>query len=502
MLTDHFAELSEAILQDNTKRVSIGAAVVLVALYFVYDKISRPPKHLRHIPYINKFSFFSSLLFKKQSIASFNNDYVEPLLRNKNLPQMQLRPGRAGWELFLLNPNPARKILYELDVWQKTTIEAGREGTVNIDQVGGPNILLYDGAVWEQHRRLVKPAFAQCKPGNHFGRSFLKLFEIIDKAGEKVDVVNLLDRTVLDAEGHAFMDFDFNALDNPDGTWFRIYANIRAGMHDAFFYLLPFLDQKMLWLFPKRKQVHKDIAQYAAMMVDLIDTKRLALKEKKGTQTADSEKSLLTLMLEAEMKGEGHLSTSEIKSDINIFFIAGHDTTTNSIAAALYSMAVHQDVQEKAREEVLRIFGNDPVDAIPQEEQLNQLNYLNLVIKESLRLYGPVTEILPRVAKVDTELDGVLIPKGTPVGMSIYGIHHSDRVWKDSKEFRCDRYLPGGEAESMSVNGWLPLSEGEHYCVGKNFNLTAQHVALSMFLTHRTTESALAFTLSRPNMEH
>ncbi|KAG0172960.1 hypothetical protein DFQ28_009515, partial [Apophysomyces sp. BC1034] len=445
MLTDHFADLSEAILQDRAKRISIGAAVVLAALYFVYEKISRPPKSLRHIPYINTFGFFNSLLFKKQSIAEFSAEHIQPILNDKSSPQMQLRPGRAGWELYLLNPEPAQKILFDLDTWQKTTIEGGREGTVNIDQVGGPNILLNDGAVWEKHNRLVSPAFAQCKPRHHFVRASLSLFDVIDKAGATVDIVPLMDRTILDAEGHAFMDFDFNALKDPKGTWFRIYDNIRAGMHDAFFYLLPFLDQKMLWLFPKRKQVHKDIAQYAAMMDDLIDTRRTEVKEKKYAHTEDSEKSVLTLMLEQQMEGTGELSTSEIKSDINIFYIAGHDTTTYSIVGALYSMAVHQDIQEKARQEVLRVLGDGQRNIEPSEANLKELEYLGRVIKESFRLHGPVTEVLPRTAKVDTELAGVFIPKGTPVSMSIYDILHSPRVWTNPQEFNVDRYLPGGE---------------------------------------------------------
>lgn len=62
--------------------------------------------------------------------------------------------------------------------------------------------------------------------------------------------------------------------------------------------------------------------------------------------------------------------------------MAGHDTTANAISLCLYNLAKNPDVQQKLREEVSRILGDDPVDVVPTIDDLKKMEYLNLVIRE------------------------------------------------------------------------------------------------------------------------
>ena len=62
--------------------------------------------------------------------------------------------------------------------------------------------------------------------------------------------------------------------------------------------------------------------------------------------------------------------------------MAGHDTTANAISLCLYNLAKNPDVQQKLREEVSRILGDDPVDVVPTIDDLKKMEYLYLVIRE------------------------------------------------------------------------------------------------------------------------
>jgi cytochrome P450 len=122
-------------------------------------------------------------------------------------------------------------------------------------------------------------------------------------------------------------------------------------------------------------------------------------------------------------------------------------------------------MQKRAREEVLSIFGDAPEDIIPSFDQLKQLDYLNQFIKENLRVYGPVVQVVPRVAQEDIVLADTLIPKGSLVTVNVFNIQHSKKVWKDANEFDPERFAPKGESSQLAGEGatWVPFGSGARF---------------------------------------
>lgn len=104
------------------------------------------------------------------------------------------------------------------------------------------------------------------------------------------------------------------------------------------------------------------------------------------------------------------------------------------------------------------------------------------MLSQALRMNPPVTSGLPRYAAEDTELNGVFIPKGAKIGIDIHEMHHTPRIWRDPEVFNPDRFLPGGEAESLSGMGmtWIPFSNGARQCIGMNFSLAEQRIVLPL----------------------
>lgn len=98
--------------------------------------------------------------------------------------------------------------------------------------------------------------------------------------------------------------------------------------------------------------------------------------------------ALLNILLQSSINGEP-LSNEDIREEVDTFMFAGHDTTTSGIAFCLYNLAKHPEAQRTAFQEIKSVIGDDVNKPISLQD-LNDLHYLDLVIKESLRLFPSV----------------------------------------------------------------------------------------------------------------
>lgn len=101
--------------------------------------------------------------------------------------------------------------------------------------------------------------------------------------------------------------------------------------------------------------------------------------------------AFLDVLLQSSVDGEP-LTDEQIKDEVNTFMFEGHDTTTSASSFCLYALSRNREVQQKLFAELREYFG-DQLDRAVTYNDLQQLNYLNCVIKESLRLYPPVLAI-------------------------------------------------------------------------------------------------------------
>jgi cholesterol 24(S)-hydroxylase len=114
--------------------------------------------------------------------------------------------------------------------------------------------------------------------------------------------------------------FDFNSLTDQNNEYVEKYHSIMRGIHEPIYYLLPFLETKLFWMFPKRQKMHQNLDDLTAMIEGIIDKKRLKIQNGEENNLEENEKDLLSLMLESEFKGEGKLTTEELTVCIYIYF--------------------------------------------------------------------------------------------------------------------------------------------------------------------------------------
>ncbi|CAO3609845.1 unnamed protein product [Cunninghamella echinulata] len=372
------------------------------------------------------YSILYNLIYKKPNVKTFYDVTSHPLIKNKE--DIYVKLDRYGWSIHVANPEAAKQVFLKSDIFPKLDITKGiAKGTFFEKFSGSENILFSSGQDWLKHRKLANPAFHRHMPVKFFGETARRLFKIWDDAYEDknftLDIENMMARVTLDIIGKAGFDFDFNAVVDEKSEWKLVYDEVNSSLTNPLYIFFPILETKLLWLFPKRQKSHQTLVKWQNMLTSMIEKKRQSIKENIDNGVEEAEKDLLTLMIESEFRGEGVLTNEELLGDIVIFFVAGHDTTSFSLSAAMYFMAKHPEIQAKAREEINSILcpnGEVNEDILPTLEQTKQFVYLNQIIKEVLRIAGSVLFLVsPREVQKDVYLNGVFIPKGSRVNVSI-----------------------------------------------------------------------------------
>lgn len=210
----------------------------------------------------------------------------------------------------------------------------------------------------------------------------------------------------------------------------------------------------------------------------------------------------MSILMRANMKAsdEDRLPDSEVLGQISTLLFAAMDTTSNVLSRILHLLAVHPDVQEQLRTEIINA-GQTSGDFT--YDQLVSLPFLDAVCRETLRLYPPVATIL-RTTRQDivlpfsspiTGVDGqemheIMVPKNTNVVVSILNCNRVPALWgPDSYEWKPERWLsplphalteghiPGIYSNQMTFLG------GGRACIGFKFSQLEMKVVLSVLLS-------------------
>lgn len=199
-----------------------------------------------------------------------------------------------------------------------------------------------------------------------------------------------------------------------------------------------------------------------------------------------SKKSLINLLTDPK----NNFSAQEVNDEICTFIIAGHETTAVSIASILLMLAMHKDVQQKVIDEIDSVVGLH--DGLADYESLHKLTQLELVIKESMRLF-PVLPVVAREVTDDFELDGCIIPKSTVLVLFAYGVHRSKKLWgSDAELFRPSRFEPQN-IEKIHQYAYIPFTGGPRLCIGWRYAMVLMKVYLANFFRHYTVDTRLKY---------
>lgn len=164
--------------------------------------------------------------------------------------------------------------------------------------------------------------------------------------------------------------------------------------------------------------------------------------------------ALLDLLLQATVDGKP-LNDVDIREEVDTFMFEGHDTTTSGISFCLYNIAKYPEVQQKIFDEIQIGDGDDALTL----NDLNNLHYLELVIKESLRLYPSVPYFARRLSEEIT-INGYTFPKNCSIYISPYLMGRNSELFADPLEFKPERFDVETTAEKVNPFAYVPFSAG------------------------------------------
>ena len=164
--------------------------------------------------------------------------------------------------------------------------------------------------------------------------------------------------------------------------------------------------------------------------------------------------TLLDDLMHAHLEtGDEALTIEELISVFHVFLVAGHDTTRQSLASGM------------------RILATDPARCAQLREHPE---YVGSFVEEVIRLYPPAV-MTPRVAAVDTEIDGIAIPKGATVFLCWGSANRDAEVFQDADQFKCP---------NEAGKDHYGFGHGAHFCVGNRLARTTLATSFNAFL-HR-----------------
>ncbi|GMP65091.1 hypothetical protein CsSME_00026048 [Camellia sinensis var. sinensis] len=166
--------------------------------------------------------------------------------------------------------------------------------------------------------------------------------------------------------------------------------------------------------------------------------------------------------------------------DLDIFS-AGSETSATTVDWAMSEMMKNPRIMRKAQAEVRQVFnGKGKVD----ETGIQELNYLKLVIKETLRLHPALPLLLPRECGERCEINGYEIPVKTKVIINAWAIGRDPNYWSDPECFRPERFFDSSIDFKGNNFEFIPFGAGRRICPGMAFGLASVEMPLAQFLYH------------------
>ncbi|KAL6906236.1 hypothetical protein ACP4OV_003837 [Aristida adscensionis] len=206
--------------------------------------------------------------------------------------------------------------------------------------------------------------------------------------------------------------------------------------------------------------------------------------ERGASGNARRNNDLLDVMLDmsSEKKDGGEtINHDVIRAFCMDLLVGASDTSSNTIEWALAELLRHPDAMRRAQDELSSVIGLRPQ---VQDSDIDNLPYLQAVVKETLRLHSVVPLVSYR-AEATVQVHGYTIPEGSNVMVNLWAIHHSADVWDEPHKFIPERFLLRRDVDFSGRDfEFLPFGSGRHACLGLPLAKKMLHVVLGSLL-HR-----------------
>jgi cytochrome P450 len=383
-----------------------------------------------------------------------------------------------------------------------------------LEPIMGKGLIPADFDTWKTRKRAILPGFhknwyrAMCKLVMECNEPLISKLESACRTGKVLDMETEFCSISLDIIGRAIFNYDFGSVMKTSPVIKAVYSILKETEHRSVtpvpYWKLPFA--KML--VPRLRVFHENLDLLNNVLNDLIKN-ALMSQNQESIETLESRDysrmenpSLLRFLV--DMRGE-NATSQQLRDDLMTMLVAGHETTAAMLTWALFEMSQNPAIVEKARKEIDCVLGTREE---VQFDDIKQLQYVRLILTESLRKY-PEPPVLIRRALEDHELPAgntgirAKIMRGTDILIGVYNLHRSPIYWSDPETFDPDRFLKSFSnhedshwkgyncsniASTMYPNevhadyAFLPFGGGARKCIGDQFAFMEACVILTSLI--------------------
>ncbi|KAK1395660.1 Cytochrome P450, E-class, group I [Heracleum sosnowskyi] len=325
------------------------------------------------------------------------------------------------------------------------------------------------GHKWAAHRKIITPAFSMEKVKAWVPGMVFSVKKMLDNWEEQIG-----ERDEFEVEVHEeFHDLSAEILSKTAlGSNFEEGKRIfdvqqqqeiltHQAMHNVYIPGFRFLPNKMNIL---RWRLEKETREIMRRIIEI------------NRRTSENSMNFLSMLMSGKMNKHGPgLEIEEVIDECKTFFYGGKEATANALTWAVLLLAQHQEWQNKAREEVLRVCkGNE----LPSAEKLPELKIVDMIIKETLRLYAPDNSISRRTLK-NVKVGSLNIPAETEFYIPQAAVHHDTKIWGlDANQFNPARFVE----PPKQMGAYFPFGIGSRICIGRNLAMVEAKIVLAMII--------------------
>ncbi|XP_043481256.1 cytochrome P450 4C1-like [Leptopilina heterotoma] len=458
--------------------LTIISALLVFCAIFHFSGNREVFKKISNIPGPRAFPLLGCISLLVGDAAHFAEEIL-------NMCNIYTSPFRVilGTRVFIIfkNPDQIRSVLQNPNAIEKDYIYKFAKPWL------GNGLVLADNKIWRVHRRLIQPTFNQKILQSFVGIFHKNALSLTQSMKENVDgpefelTTNILFTTfsnicessmgiTVESKREEIMNY-FTATQRVLNLLFE--RLVRVWLHSDTIFNLSELSRGF---YEGIKKAHNFTDEVIREKKEYLKT----LADENDENDEPRRKPTLELLLELT-DNEHVLSDQDLRDEVLTVIFAGSDTTARTLDCLFLMLAQHPQIQDKVYEEIFNIYGtDDPEDNPVKSEDLPSLQYLERVIKETMRLF-PAAPMVAREVQADFEIDGYTIPKGCAVSASIISLHRDEKYWPDPLKFDPDRFLPE-EVHKRHPLAYMPFLFGSRDCIGRVYAVMSMKVITATFL--------------------
>ncbi|CAM5123064.1 unnamed protein product [Eretmochelys imbricata] len=325
---------------------------------------------------------------------------------------------------------------------------------------------------WYKQRRIMDPAFSRTYLIGLMETFNEKVEELMEKLEEKadgkteLDIMSMMSRVTLDVLAKVAFGIELNTLQDDQTPFPHAVSMVMKGMNEIRVPFVQYMPGKQKLI----KEVRESVRLLRRVGKECIEQRQEAIQN--GEEVPQD---ILTQILKGDAAQEETRDDETILDNFVTFFIAGHETTANQLSFTIMELGRQPEILERLHAEVDEVIGaKRDIDY----EDLGKLEYLSQVLKESLRLYPPVSGTIRWTGK-ENVIEGIRIPANTTLFFSTYVMGRLEKFFKDPLTFNPERFSKDAPKPYFT---YFPFSLGPRSCIGQIFSQMEAKVVMAKLL--------------------